>query len=116
MNTKVIKKFVIVLLFLTSLQLLTTQARGANSVNGCIVISSSAASKFALPNGQSCPKGYKLFKLGFSPTAASIALLNDVARGEFQTGFNTGAAIMRMRCVGGWNPPAPGTQVMPPSC
>lgn len=110
------KRVAIFLVFFSSLQLLTTQARGANSVNGCVVFSSSAASKFALPNGQSCPKGYKLLNLGFSPTAVSIALLNDVARLEFQRGFNIGAANMRMRCVSGWFPPAPGTQAMPPSC
>ena len=94
----------------------TQSYASANPTSACMSATQYAATKFALAAGGNCPKGYKLFNLGFPSNAVVVSLLNDVAKAEFQEGFNNGAGAMRARCIGGWFPPAPGQPAIPPTC
>jgi hypothetical protein len=109
----------IIIASMIGLTTLTFQARSfaSSSPNSaCVSFSQYAAAKFAVSTSSGCPKGYKAFDLGFPSSASAVSLLNDVAKNEFQYGFNAGSGAMRARCLGGWFPPAPGQQATPPTC
>jgi hypothetical protein len=104
------------LLGLASLVFPSQSFASTNPSAACLSQTQYAATKFAMTINGVCPKGSKLFNLGFPANATVISLLNDVAKGEYQLGFNNGAGAMRARCLGGWFPPAPGQPATPPTC
>jgi hypothetical protein len=101
---------------LIALSLPTQSFASPNPNAACLSQTQYAATKFAMTINGGCPKGSKLFNLGFPANATVISLLNDVAKGEYQLGFNNGAGAMKARCLGGWFPPAPGQPAIPPTC